>query len=85
MKNIYLISEENHGTIGAAKSYQGIIHFLITEGWLEDDYVINWMTNTTINTLLGDNWNEEILKKDIEWFKETFDGCFYIRLIKCYE
>lgn len=34
MRNIYIVSEDNHGDLAITLSYEAAINFLIKEGWL---------------------------------------------------
>jgi hypothetical protein len=78
MKQIVIIGEESHGTIGAASNFYKAKLFLLESGWLGehtdfwDDKERDWKSPSE---LFGENWQEEILAQD-EGF---FEGNFYFR------
>ena len=74
-KQLVRVVEENHGTIAVASSYEKGLQYLINTGWLtemEEVYVEEkgWVR---IKDHFGENWQEEILKQD----KNFFDGMYY--------
>ena len=86
MKNIILISEENHGPIGAAENIETAIKFLIETDWINanteiyndndsDDFIL-------IKELFGDNWQEKLYHMNSHDIRELFDGAFYFHPIQ---
>lgn len=75
-KQIIIIDEENHGTIGAATSYAAAKRYIIEEGWLtEMDDVYHDHELVNVKELFGENWKERVIEQDNDWF----DGMFYFR------
>lgn len=78
MKKVIVISEECHGTIGVASSFEKAKLFLLESGWLGKGYDVydtkegGWCP---VTEMFGENWQEEILKQD----EDFFDGSFYFR------
>lgn len=78
MKTIILISEENHGTIGAASTFEKAKLFLLESGWVNgywDYYAPGADTSTPISEVFGESWQEEFMKLS----ENDFDGSFYFR------
>ena len=74
MKKIIIIMEESHGTIGAAATFEAAKRFIIEKEWLtEMDFVYHNHEEVNVKELFGENWKEEVMKKDKAWF----DGMFY--------
>ena len=66
-KNVWLISEDNHGTIGAATSVLAGKQWLIDSGWVTmGNEVWNPLTEeyATLSELYGDNWEKHFLSCD---------------------
>lgn len=71
MKQIVFISEECHGTIGAASNFYKAKQFLLESGWVNelwDGYI-----GAPLIEVFGEDWQEKFL----ELSEEDFDGCFY--------
>ena len=66
-KNVWLISEDNHGTIGAATSVFAGKQWLIDSGWVTMGNEV-WSPQTqeyaTLSELYGDNWEKHFLSCD---------------------
>lgn len=72
---VYLIDEENHGSIGVAATREAAIDWLIKTDWItevsdfwndkEKDYV-------TVKELFGEHWKEELLKQNDLFFEGSF-------------
>lgn len=76
MKQIVFISEECHGTIGAASNFYKAKQFLLESGWLNEMtffYDEDVDEDRPISEIYGDDWQEVILEAD----KGFFDGLFY--------
>ena len=71
MKQIVFISEECHGTIGAASNFYKAKQFLLESGWV-DELWCGYMGAPLIE-IFGENWQEKFL----ELSEEDFDGSFY--------
>lgn len=76
MRQIVFISEESHGTIGAASNFYKAKLFLLESGWV-DEYWFFYPPDTNvgipISEYFGENWPEKFL----ELSEEDFDGSFY--------
>ena len=76
MKQIVFVSEECHGTIGAASSFEKAKRFLLESGWV-DEYWCFYPKGADVGVPIveyfGENWQEKFL----ELSEEDFDGCFY--------
>ena len=81
MKNIILITEENHGPIGVADNIEAAIKFLIETDWINANteiYNDNDSDNfTLVKELFGNNWQEKLCRMSKYDIKELFDGAFY--------
>lgn len=71
MKQIVFISEESHGTIGAASNFYMAKLFLLKSGWV-DEFWCGYMGMPLIE-VFGENWREDFL----ELSEKDFDGSFY--------
>ena len=80
MKQLMVISEENHGTIGVATNFQKAKEYLLESGWIGehsdvyDDKNEGWRP---VTEMFGENWQEGILAQD----EDFFDGMFYFHWI----
>ena len=76
MRQIVFISEESHGTIGAASNFYMAKLFLLKSGWV-DEYWFFYPPGTNvgipISEYFGENWPEKFL----ELSEKDFDGSFY--------
>ena len=89
MKQVILISEENHGVIGVATSMRAAFQFLIQRGWLSftDDFYLfdKW---TPISKIFEDNEWEQTEENLLEWAMTPtldWDGMFYFNETTLYE
>lgn len=76
MKTIIFISEENHGTIGAASTFEKAKLFLLESGWVDElwcFYPPGEDVGIPIKVYFGENWQEKFL----ELSEKDFDGSFY--------
>ena len=76
MKQIVFISEEFHGTIGAASTFEKAKQFLLESGWVDElwyFYPPGADVGIPIKDYFGENWQEKFL----ELSEEDFDGSFY--------
>lgn len=76
MKQIVFISEECHGTIGAASNFYKAKQFLLESGWVNELWYYfppGKDEGVPIGEYFGENWQEKFL----ELSEEDFDGCFY--------
>lgn len=77
MKQIIFISEECHGTIGAASNFYKAKQFLLESGWVDEFWEYcppdSGLYSVPIKEYFGENWQEKFL----ELSKEDFDGSFY--------
>jgi hypothetical protein len=76
MRKIIFISEECHGTIGAASSFEKAKQFLLESGWVDegfDYYAPGADSSIPIKDAFGENWQEEFMKME----EDDFDGQFY--------
>lgn len=77
MKQIVFISEECHGTIGAASNFYKAKQFLLESGWVNEFWEYcppnSRFYDVPIKEYFGENWQEEFLKLS----EEDFDGSFY--------
>ena len=71
MKQIVFISEECHGTIGAASNFYKAKQFLLESGWVNELWC-GYMGAPLIE-IFGVNWQEKFL----ELSEVDFDGSFY--------
>lgn len=76
MKTIIFISEECHGTIGAASSFHKAKQFLLESGWVDEGwfyYTHGEDVGVPIKEYFGEDWQEKFL----ELSEEDFYGSFY--------
>ena len=76
MKQIVFISEECHGTIGAASNFYKAKQFLLESGWVDELWFFcppGEDEGIPIKEYFGENWQEKFL----ELSEEDFDGSFY--------
>lgn len=79
MKQIVFISEECHGTIGAASNFYKAKQFLLESGWVDEFWEYcppdsdSEFYSAPIKEYFGENWQEKFL----ELSEEDFDGSFY--------
>lgn len=88
MKNVIVISEENHGTIGVAVDEAAAIRFLIAEDWVDDlwdEEQKKYVYHETLFDRYGvDNLLDLMLKMYAE-NEDCFDGMFYFCKTKLFE
>lgn len=81
MKKVICIEIEPHGVMGLAKNYNHAIHWLIKNSYL-NSFSFFWQEQEqdlkTLPQLLGENWQEEILKLSIEEFNDLFYNNYYL-------
>ena len=89
MKKVFLITEENHGTIGVAASRRAAFQYLVKKNWLhfETDYYLfdQWVP---IREIFDDNEWEKTNENLVEWAMVPtldWDGCFYVEEIELVE
>lgn len=82
---VVMISEDNHGMIGLATTYEKAVEFLVKDNWLDGNYIVEEETDTTIAELLGENWLLTVQCRDLEWFNEFFEDVFYLDLVEVFE
>ena len=73
MKTIIFISEECHGTIGAASNFYKAKQFLLESGWVNEFwcfYPPGADVGIPVREYFGENWQEKFL----ELSEEDFDG-----------
>lgn len=82
---IIIITEENHGTIGAAISIEEAVKWLIESDWIwgTEDYagkyneeLKKWEYTTPLERY-GENWKEVLPERPEEEIEEFLDGVFY--------
>lgn len=88
MRDVILITEENHGVIGVAVDEAAAIRFLIDEGWVDDLWDEEQKKYVYCETLFDryrvDNLLDLMLKMHSE-DKNCFDGMFYFGKAKLFE
>lgn len=88
MRNVIVVSEENHGTIGVAVDEAAAINLLIAEGWVDDLWDKEQKKYVYHETLFGryevDNLLDLMLKMYAE-DEDCFDGMFYFCKTKLFE
>lgn len=76
MRQVIKITEEYHGTIAVASDFMKAKQYLLDSGWVTeyfDGYDEKEGQFVPLKELFGENWQEEFLKQDKDWF----DGLFY--------
>lgn len=76
MRQVIKITEECHGTIAVASDFMKAKQYLLDSGWVteySDGYDEEEGQFVPLKELFGENWQEEFLKQDKDWF----DGLFY--------
>lgn len=90
MTKVLLLYEENHGLLAIFNDYDTVIDWLIGENWLDksteacqgnDEISYNWLT---IEEILGEDWEKEIRKMDIDRFNTFFVDVFRIEEERVY-
>ena len=65
--DVVVVREENHGVLTVATDYPSAIHFLVKNGWIDDETevydVSNLYSTDTILNLYGKNWREQMMQK----------------------
>ena len=88
MKNVIVISEENHGTIGVAVDEVAAIKFLIDEGWVDDVWDKDQNKYVYHESLFEKYGVSNALALLLEMYREdenAFDGMFYFNKTKLFE
>ena len=89
---IIQITEENHGTIGAAVSIKEAVKWLIESGWIcgTEDYdakynkeLEKWEYTTPIERY-GENWKEVLPERPADEIVDFLEGVFYFHEIPLY-
>ena len=77
MKQIVFISEECHGTIGAASNFYKAKQFLLETGWVNEFWEFcppdSELYSVSLKEYFGEDWQEKFL----ELSEEDLDGSFY--------
>lgn len=90
MTKVLLLYEENHGLLAICNNYDTVIDWLIDEKWLDksteacpgnSEISYNWLT---IEEILGEDWEKEIRKMDIDRFNTFFMDSFRIEEERVY-
>ena len=90
MRNVFIVSEESHGTIGVAASMAAAKRFLLASNWVtayttlyieerEDEDGDHWFP---LIDLYGENWKETYMNFDTNLLN---DMGFYFREEEVYE
>ena len=88
MKNVIVISEENHGTIGVAVDEAAAIRFLIAEDWVDDLWDEEQKKYVYYETLFDRYGVDNLLDLMMKMYAENedcFDGMFYFCKTKLFE
>ena len=88
MRNVIIISEENHGTIGVAVDEAAAIRFIIEEGWVDDlwdEEQKKYVYHETLFDRYGVNNLLDLLLKMYQEDENCFDGMFYFSKTKLFE
>ena len=88
MRNVIIISEENHGTIGVAVDETAAIKFLIAEGWVDDLWDEKQKKYVYHETLFDRYGVDNLLDLMMKMYQEDeycFDGMFYFCKTKLFE
>lgn len=81
MKNIIVISEDNHGIIGFAKDLFSAVSYLIKNDWITKNttfFYEEWGEEFSLDDYFGNEWKAEILKMSLKDFNEFFDDRFLL-------
>ena len=78
---VWYISEECHGFIGLASSYEKAIEWLIVANWLTESTLDE--NDLTPKDYWGDNW-QKVMKKDLDEYDLEAFG-FYLREVSVYD
>ena len=88
MRDVIIINEENHGTIGVAVDEVAAIRFIIEDGWVDDLWDEEQQKYVYCETLFDrykvDNLLDLMLKMYAE-NEDCFDGLFYFHKTKLFE
>lgn len=88
MRNVIIISEENHGTIGVAVDEAAAIRFIIEEGWVDDlwdEEQKKYVYHETLFDRYGVDNLLDLLLKMYQEDENCFDGMFYFNKTKLFE
>lgn len=88
MRDVIIITEENHGTIGVAVDEAAAIRFLIEEGWVDDLWDEEQQKYVYCETLFDRYKVNNIFDLMIKMYQENeeiFDGLFYFNKTKLFE
>ena len=89
MKEVIVIREDSHGTVGVAETLNGVFKCLYDGGWLYDGLEI-WEEGSeefvALIQTFGLNWNLKLEEKikTINNFNDFFEGCFYLEKFRLY-
>ena len=88
MRDIIVISEENHGTIGVAVDEAAAIRFIIEEGWVDDlwdEEQKKYVYHETLFDRYGVDNLLDLMMKMYQEDENCFDGMFYFSKTKLFE
>lgn len=88
MKEVIVISEENHGTIGIAVDEAAAIRFLIEEDWVDDLWDEKQKKYVYHEALFDRYGVDNLLDLMVKMHQEDencFDGMFYFSKTKLFE
>ena len=90
MTKVLLLYEENHGLLTVFNDYDTVIDWLIDFNWLDkstavcqgdDETSYDWFA---VEEILGEDWEKEIRKMDIDRFNTFFNEGFRIEEERVY-
>ena len=88
MRNVIVISEENHGTIGVAVDEAAAIKFIIEEGWVDDlwdEEQKKYVYHEALFNRYGVDNLLDLMMKMYQEDENCFDGMFYFHKTKLFE
>ena len=88
MKEVIIISEESHGTIGVAVDEAAAIRFLIEEDWIDDlwdEKQKKYVYHETLFDRYGVDNLLDLMLKMYQEDKNCFEGMFYFCKTKLFE
>jgi hypothetical protein len=88
MRDVIIISEENHGTIGVAVDEAAAIRFIIEEGWVDDlwdEEQKKYVYHEALFDRYGVNNLLDLMLKMYQEDENCFDGMSYFNKTKLFE
>lgn len=86
--NVIVVREDNHGILTVATDYSAAVHFLVENGWIDEETEVydisNLYSTDTIFNLYGKNWRGQMMRWTLEKFNAICGTYFSLQKVPLY-